>query len=82
MTEEGTREILSIFNMSKESGTGWDDRFDRMRDRGLQRVGLSVADGIKGLQLSQSWCNHVAGGLLLSRAWFLVRLHSKLTIFA
>ena len=30
----------------------------------------------------QFWRSHVAGGLLLSRARFLVRLHSKITIFS
>ena len=49
VTEEGTREVLGIFNMPQESATGWGDIFDRLKDRGLQRVGLMVADGIKGL---------------------------------
>lgn len=49
VTEEGTREVLGIFNMPQESATGWGDIFDRLRDRGLQRIGLMVADGIKGL---------------------------------
>ena len=49
VTEEGTREVLGIFNMPQESATGWGDIFDRMKDRGLQRIGLIVADGIKGL---------------------------------
>ena len=49
VTEEGTREVLGIFNMPQESATGWGDIFDRLKDRGVQRVGLMVADGIKGL---------------------------------
>ena len=49
VTEEGTREVLGIFNMPQESATGWGEIFDRMKDRGLQRVGLMVADGNKGL---------------------------------
>ena len=49
VTEEGTREVLGIFNMPQESATGWGEILDRMKDRGLQRVGLMVADGIKGL---------------------------------
>ena len=49
VTEEGTREVLGIFNMPQESATGWGDIFDRMKDRGLKRIGLIVADGIKGL---------------------------------
>ena len=49
VTEEGTREVLGIFNMPQESATGWEDIFDRLKERGVQRVGLMVADGIKGL---------------------------------
>ncbi len=49
VTEEGTREVLGIFNMPQESATGWGDIFDRLRERGLHRIGLMVADGIKGL---------------------------------
>ena len=49
VTEEGTREVLGIFNMPQESATGWGEILGRMKDRGLQRVGLMVADGIKGL---------------------------------
>ena len=49
VTEEGTREVLGIFNMPQESATGSSDIFDRLKERGVQRVGLMVADGIKGL---------------------------------
>ena len=49
VTEEGTREVLGIFNIPQESATGWGEIFDRLKDRGVQRVGLMVADGIKGL---------------------------------
>lgn len=49
VTGEGTREVLGIFNMPQESAVGWGDIFDKLKDRGVQRVGLMVADGIKGL---------------------------------
>ena len=49
VTEEGTREVIYIGNMPVESATGWGEIFDTLKDRGLQRVGLVVADGIKGL---------------------------------
>ena len=49
VTEEGTREVLGIFNMPQESATGWSDIFDKLKERGVQRIGLMVADGIKGL---------------------------------
>lgn len=49
VTEEGTREVIYIGNMPVESAVGWGEIFDALKDRGLQRVGLMVADGIKGL---------------------------------
>lgn len=49
VTDEGTREVLGIFNMPQESATGRGDIFDRLRERGVHRIGLMVADGIRGL---------------------------------
>lgn len=49
VTEEGRREVLGIFNMPTESATGWGGIFDKLKERGVERVGLMVADGIKGL---------------------------------
>lgn len=49
VTDEGTREVLGIFNIPTESAAGWDDIFRRLKERGLERLGLVVADGIKGL---------------------------------
>ena len=49
VTEDGTREVLGIFNLPQESATGWSDIFDNLKERGVQRIGLMVADGIKGL---------------------------------
>lgn len=49
VTDEGTREVIYIGNMPVESATGWGEIFDALKDRGLKRVGLMVADGIKGL---------------------------------
>lgn len=49
VTQEGTRDVLGIFNIPEESATGWKDIFDRLKCRGLERIGLMVADGIKGL---------------------------------
>lgn len=50
VTEEGTREVIHIGNMPVESATGWGEIFEALKDRGLKRVGLMVADGIKGLE--------------------------------
>lgn len=49
VTEEGTREVIYIGNMPVESSTGWGEIFEALKDRGLKRIGLMVADGIKGL---------------------------------
>lgn len=49
VTKEGTREVIDISDMPVESATGWGCIFDRLKERGLQRIGLVVADGIKGL---------------------------------
>lgn len=49
VTEEGRREVLGIWNMPTESATGWEVQFGALRERGLRRVGLMVADGISGL---------------------------------
>ena len=49
VTEEGKREVPGVFNIPEESATGWGDIFDRLKERGVRRVGLMVADGIKGL---------------------------------
>ena len=49
VTEEGKREVPGIFNMPVESATGWGEIFDRLKNRGMERVGLMVADGIRGL---------------------------------
>ena len=48
VTGEGTREVPGVFNMPQGSATGWGDIFDRLKDRGLRRIGLMVADG-KGI---------------------------------
>ena len=49
VTGEGRRELLGIFNMPTESVTGRDAIFGRFKSRGLQRIGLVVADGIVDL---------------------------------
>lgn len=49
VTDEGRREVLGIWNMPTESATGWGTLFDALKTRGVERVGLIVADGIAGL---------------------------------
>ena len=49
VTDEGRREVLGIYNIPVESATGWGEIFDDLKERGIGRIGLMVADGIKGL---------------------------------
>ncbi|MFA5302034.1 MAG: transposase [Bacteroidales bacterium] len=47
--EDKTREVLGIFNRPTESATGWEEMFSELKSRGLERIGLLVADGLSGL---------------------------------
>lgn len=47
--EDKTREVLSIFNRPTESATGWGEMLTELRERGVKRIGLLCADGLKGL---------------------------------
>ena len=49
VTEEGRREVLGIFNIPTGNAAGWSEIFDTLKYRGVERIGLMVADGIKGL---------------------------------
>ena len=49
VTDEGRRDVLGIFNIPTESAAGWSGIFETLKDRGVERVGLVVADGIRGL---------------------------------
>ena len=49
VTEEGTREVLGIYNSPVESATGWGCMFDDLHERGVESIGLMVADGLSGL---------------------------------
>ena len=51
VTEEGRCDVPGIFNIPTESATGWGDIFDTLKERGVQKIGLMVADGIKGLDV-------------------------------
>ena len=51
VTDEGRRDVLGIFNIPTESATGWGDILDTLKERGVQRIGLMVADGIKWLDV-------------------------------
>ena len=48
--EDKTREVLGIFNRPSESATGWQEMFQVLRERGLNKIGLTVADGLRSLE--------------------------------
>jgi len=48
--EDKTRDVLGIFNRPSESATGWGEMFQALQERGLDRIGLLVADGLKYLE--------------------------------
>jgi putative transposase len=48
--EDKTREVMGIFNRPSESATGWGEMFQALQDRGVNKIGLLVADGIRFLE--------------------------------
>ena len=48
--EDQTREVLSICRMVEESATGWKMMLEGIKERGVAKIGLLVADGLKGLE--------------------------------
>lgn len=54
--EDKTREVLGILNRPNESSTGWGEMFQSMRERGVQKIGLLVADGIRYLEDALDRC--------------------------
>ena len=48
--EDRTREVLAIASQPQESATGWEMLLEELRERGVQSIGLVVADGLSGLE--------------------------------
>ena len=48
--EDKTREVLGIFNKPAESALGWGEMLNDLYGRGIGRIGLICADGLKGLE--------------------------------
>jgi len=48
--EDLTREVILIDNNPTESAKGWDEMFDKIKQRGVEEIDLVVADGIAGLE--------------------------------
>lgn len=57
VNEEGCREVIAVNSLPTESATGWQDLFEQLQKRGLEEVGLVVADGLAGLEpaVSRVW---------------------------
>lgn len=45
-----TREVLGVYNIPVESSKGWEEILKDLKNRGLKRVLLFIADGLKGLE--------------------------------
>ena len=48
--EDKTREVLGIFNKPTESALGWGEMLNDLQGRGVCRIGLICADGLRGLE--------------------------------
>lgn len=49
LKEDLTREVLDIVNIPQESASGWQEVLERVKSRGVEKVGLFVFDGLTGL---------------------------------
>lgn len=47
---DNTREVLAIENNPVEHAPGWETVLSRLKERGVQEIGLAVADGLPGLE--------------------------------
>ena len=48
--EDKRREVLGIFNKPTESALGWGEMLAELQERGVRKIGLVCADGLKGLE--------------------------------
>ena len=48
--EDKRREVLGIFNKPTESALGWGEMLTELQGRGVRKIGLVCADGLKGLE--------------------------------
>ena len=46
---DGTREVLAVLNFPSESASGWEEALRGLKKRGINQIGLVVADGLSGL---------------------------------
>ena len=45
-----TREILGVYNIPQESAFGWEEPLKNLKERGVKRVLMFIADGLTGLE--------------------------------
>ena len=45
-----TREVLTVVNFPTESSTAWQEVFQVLKTRGVQKIGLVVCDGLQGIE--------------------------------
>ena len=48
--EDKRREVLGIFNKPTKSALGWGEMLAELQERGVRKIGLVCADGLKGLE--------------------------------
>jgi putative transposase len=54
VTAERHRDVLAIMNLPQESANGWNQLFVELHHRGVRKMGLMIADGLKGLDMALS----------------------------
>lgn len=50
LKEDLTREVLGMVNIPQESAQGWEEVLNGIKQRGVQKVGMFVFDGLTGLK--------------------------------
>ena len=45
-----SREVLCVFNHPTEGSSCWQEAFKLLKDRGVERIGLVVCDGLQGIE--------------------------------
>jgi len=49
LKQDLTREVLTIAGVPTESASGWEDVLEKLKERGVKKVGLFVSDDLKGI---------------------------------
>ena len=70
VNEEGYREILDVAPMESEAVATYEDFFDGLKERGLEKVDLIISDGHKGIKKT-------ASESFVGSSWQLCTVHFK-----